>query len=763
MQDFFPTDVSVRVDGDMIAAKQLVGAAKELLFKALLLNDANGGLPVQINKKIGEDDYVSVLIIGEAKIVNIVTLRKVAPPKQDVGFTFKGVESAPGIYVLCGIARGPEFVTVNTDTFLRDFRPTASTALSHQLPDQYHNNLRLGVSGADFYTVKSSMYSGTMKRVVQAVQGLGKIKDASGYYLTAPDAVERDVRVLYESGANATHGIYKAGTKNHWLVEISAVRGILAMPLPVIPSTRGPGYLRRMEKIGDVGGAALCREFGGLPSGETFPTGAALTAAIADGKVLRLMEADDLSGYYGAPAGTASIHWSGWAFSESGAKAHNTKFLFRREAGAAKTSVYGQHWAIELSLSTHDITPPPSTPVGSGSASITRLSEGKIARRGMKSFWAGQPYLTPVLGGAISSTMIEDIIEPEYYSGFNSKTLQPMNGIAIQDPFDGWGCAVHVFFDGERPIVTNWVPPFCWGYWFSRSERGVSSSNAEEDQNRGPWWTYTSAYGMVASPSGFVSSFADLRTTIADVRTSGDGSIYNSYDSAGTSYIHSQFGYYDDDDVYHLDDFYGGGPATSSPVQFVATPTNMDLPIGGLDEFGRGSVILEWQYYYVKSSWLHQKESTPSSLGAGGGSGFEGVCRIFAMVPAFCREGIVLARTLLSRNGPDSSQADAIAYVSGIGVVTVEVDKKYKNSGINYDKPSDPYWDLLGMPNPKYKMWFSATVNAGPNKAYVWTSRIAYQDERAGKLSLEPPYTRYGLLEGSGELTSVKTTFIGSY
>ena len=52
----------------------------------------------------------------------------------------------------------------------------------------------------------------------------------------------------YSYGFTRTHGIYKAGTKNHWLVEVSAANGVLAMPLGLGHTELGDyGYLVGLE------------------------------------------------------------------------------------------------------------------------------------------------------------------------------------------------------------------------------------------------------------------------------------------------------------------------------------------------------------------------------------------------------------------------------------------------------------------------------------------------------------------------------------
>jgi hypothetical protein len=364
MTDFFPPDVHLRLTGDRTLALEQRGPASSLLTKALLQHEASGGAPVQLTELFGENGYMNVIVIEGVKIVSIYAPPPIPPPEEEYEL---GVASS--LYMLTGIARTlTEVVDEDDHHFLHEFKPTLRTSLAYDVPNSYSDNYKLGGAVAEINGYRACRFSGVMARVVQAVSGLGRIRDASGYYLTPPSAVTRHVPMVYVAEDSQTHGIYKAGTKNHWLIEISASRGILAMPLPLIPATRDARFRSRLRAKNDTGSLAIWDEFGGLPSGETFPTGTALTTAIADGKVLRLMTAADLNPYYANEySETHSFYWS-WAFSESGARADNVRYNYKEIEGDGAFSISGEHWSIRLDLSTYDLGVTAPDPVGTGSA-----------------------------------------------------------------------------------------------------------------------------------------------------------------------------------------------------------------------------------------------------------------------------------------------------------------------------------------------------------------------------------------------------------
>ncbi len=137
---------------------------------------------------------------------------------------------------------------------------------------------------AQIATLHACAYSGTMRQVVQVLLGMS-------------------VTVPYRYDFYCTHGVWTStskGKRDDWLVEISQSRGVIAQRLPKcrasVPAESVLGY---------------------VPTGETFPTGVALAAAIEAGTVRQLIAADNpvLKAYFER---SPIYHDCGWAFSRSG-------------------------------------------------------------------------------------------------------------------------------------------------------------------------------------------------------------------------------------------------------------------------------------------------------------------------------------------------------------------------------------------------------------------------------------------------------------
>lgn len=256
---------------------------------------------------------------------------------------------------------------------LHQFQPTQVCARANGLPFAMQDSAKLAIN--QYRTVKPGNFSGAMKRVVQAIYGVGFVTDSSPDFITGlrepPPVRSTEHPLHYSYGFTRTHGIYKAGTKNHWLVEVSAANGVLAMPLPLFRNTMTVRYRRKMIARGDTDTIAVLDEYGGIPTGQTFPTGDALTAAIDAGRVLRLLEAADLSDFYDKQSFTEA--W-GWAFNSDGSACDNTCWEFLTSGdftGYQKT----YHYSIEIELSQHNTK---ALPFGSGSASLSLVSSGIV-------------------------------------------------------------------------------------------------------------------------------------------------------------------------------------------------------------------------------------------------------------------------------------------------------------------------------------------------------------------------------------------------
>lgn len=728
--DFFPPDVKFRIHGDKKAGEALIGESRNMFFKATLMQQERPGVPVQLVRYLENGGAISVLLLESHKIVTINVPYIPVPEETDEA----ALDVAAGIYVLCGIIRYTGDVTVSGTDYLDDFRPTASTARAHKVPNSYTNNAKLAHTGPP---VAAGNYSGTMKRVVAAVEGLGKIKDASGAYLTSTP-VTRIVVNQYQTYYYQTHGIYKAGPKNHWLIEISGNRGVLAMPLPLINSTRGEGYLKRLVRLGDTGGAAIVREFGGLPSGETFPTGTALTNAITAGRVLQLLTAADLNGFYAGVVGETHRLPFSWAFSESGSRAVTTRFVFQKTPeDPLKYMLRGQMWEIRINLSLHDRTKPRPLPVGTGTASLILTSDGgRLSKSCCRRLWGGgnQEEIEPILRNYINVTSMVDLPDRDIHIE------------NLQDEHEDWGAVVYAFFDGEYLKRVLWVPSFLWEYWGSASlvefEPVYYAGGGTWDENLAPFYGIASNSGWKNSPPGFIMDNIDLREMDVWQRSSGPTYIFDvkctGHDNVGVKHAVTTY-----TDGHVLDLSYDPPPGVS--VAFVATPTNFVISSPAI-------VSADLECYYAESSLpalYSALYSGPSyNYGIGGLDGRpDSLSTISCIIPGQCREGAVFYRYQTK----EGANRHAVGYFSGKGTRIIDVNSNMGDA-----------WDY------RYNAFYAANINPGPTDAYIITKELALQRQLVyhGGSPVSPGYVTYNLLDGTSvgfTPTTDNLTFIGSY
>lgn len=283
------------------------------------------------------------------------------------------------------------------------FRPTAAAAGLHRMPEQYALSARFAVrphpdlpeiddQDADppysqYVLGKSTLWTGAMRMVIQAISAVGKA-EAPSIYDRGPPAVlnpqrldaqptayeatlpQQGVRIRYGYTRDRTHGITFAADGRAWLIEISITRGVLAMPLPLFEATTLPRFRQRLTTLNDEAGLELLDRFGGFPSGETFPASTeALESAIRGGFVLRLQAASALSGFYGHGSYSPDL---GWAFSDTGHDAVNTAWRY-----GADDVQRGSWWGVSISIGS--TTPAPGVDVRGLQAALSRVASGEAA------------------------------------------------------------------------------------------------------------------------------------------------------------------------------------------------------------------------------------------------------------------------------------------------------------------------------------------------------------------------------------------------
>lgn len=391
---------SIQLEGDKERALALIPEGKALLYKAQMVRDNAGVNTFAMTESVGEDGYIYVLCAGATNVIQIsvapIEVDKTRETEEETrewpenpdllsGLVFKGTLS--------------EWMTDNGNTIFTcdKFAPTPNCVLTHpRLSHGRQSVPRLAVRpwaaytelqnkgpGPEFsqYTLlRPSMYSGTMKKVVQVVMGLGRISKNKLRDTKQPDAPDtlymkevkdNGVQVRFDYKFSRTHGITRAADGRLWLVEISVNRGVLAKPLPIFPQSDTDGFQRRAQKVGDSAMFTAVSELGCLPTGEAFPaTAADIERQIEAGNILRLLQPVDLQPFYQCSAYSSAM---GWAFSTSGREAHNTGYYFGNDGFQR-----GVWYQVTINIGASVLHRLPGQPIATGTASLHKQHEGYI-------------------------------------------------------------------------------------------------------------------------------------------------------------------------------------------------------------------------------------------------------------------------------------------------------------------------------------------------------------------------------------------------
>lgn len=147
-------------------------------------------------------------------------------------------------------------------------------------------------------------------RITEELRGDGALPGYKG----RPPA---DGEIKYGFGWATTHAVGFDSESKPWLLQVGPL-GVHAMPLPVIPETTTRAFREYMEEVGDDEILHLLDRFGGMPSGEPFPTGSDLQCWLRAGVVIKLCDTADFYSHVGMTTA------AGWAFADHGQGAHNT-------------------------------------------------------------------------------------------------------------------------------------------------------------------------------------------------------------------------------------------------------------------------------------------------------------------------------------------------------------------------------------------------------------------------------------------------------
>ena len=189
---------------------------------------------------------------------------------------------------------------------------------------------------------RPTWYSGSMSEVMQVVGGYGRLdyrnlpeNPLERSRVRIPDSYLRqmtlelaDTRLAactgfpplngafeYEYKHSTTNTILFSSDNKPWLTRISS-SGVYAMPLPMIPATTTSAFKKYIEDVGDNEILSIIDKFGGMPSGENFPSD--IEPWIRAGVVIKLCEAGDFYQH------NAMYDACGWAVNSKGIEGFNT-------------------------------------------------------------------------------------------------------------------------------------------------------------------------------------------------------------------------------------------------------------------------------------------------------------------------------------------------------------------------------------------------------------------------------------------------------
>jgi hypothetical protein len=522
IENLFPADVSLRINGDdMDGALRMVPAAKQVLFKALSRQRISGMQNVRQFQPAPDGSLISVILSGPLKHVYISPPpRRGAPTKVDPReFPIHEIDYFP-YEMYSGVVRPTspetkpkvviEVIDGENTPVLDQFHPSSVCAGAYNLEFEWQRPAKLAVNSsglnatgdAESWMPKPGQYSGAMKRVVQALYGIGYIETDTEEFISGElPATEPFLAVTnnYNFTWLQTHGIHKADDGSIWIIEVSKVNGVLAMPLPIFNGTDDNAFLGFLNSAGDTDTMNVVFEFGGLPTGEAFPTGATLTDAIAEGKVLQLLTTADMLDVYEdttipptPPQKEGLYAGCGWAFSESGAACDNISLWLRDSARvivddntyAFNTDGLGggdpylrytisQWWRLTFTLNS---TPVEGGPYGTGSAVLELVEEELV-------YNVTRPTYELVLSASfdvdaqpmcfVPAFATNDVMDRRQFRSRPNVVPTPNDDTdapAVDNDANP-KAAVHVFYDGETIEVVRFVPypsEFYWGMGYFR-------------------------------------------------------------------------------------------------------------------------------------------------------------------------------------------------------------------------------------------------------------------------------------------------------
>lgn len=216
-----------------------------------------------------------------------------------------------------------------------------------------------------YHKLRATWYSGAMSEVVQIIGGYGT-QDTETLpdellerkTLKLPLDVTKSIRTYIANqrlpaytGLPEFEGKYKYEYRHAlsnavsfddagkpWLLQIDP-RGVYAMPLPLIPATTAPAFREYMTEVGDDEILHVLDRFGGMPSGELFPTGDDFQAWYRAGVIIKVCDTTEFYKH-------GSFYMAcGWSFNSKGDEGFNSGWSY-----AASGMRYAYGFKIRLRL-----------------------------------------------------------------------------------------------------------------------------------------------------------------------------------------------------------------------------------------------------------------------------------------------------------------------------------------------------------------------------------------------------------------------------
>lgn len=214
---------------------------------------------------------------------------------------------------------------------------------------------------------RPTWYSGAMAEVVQIVggygrQSLGELPNTpmERAQLLIPSGVKESIRqqvgnvrlpgytgqpnkdgqFQYDYKFNRTDGVGFDSKKKPWLIRVAS-NGVWAMPLPTIAVTTTQAFREYIEKVGDKEILEILDRFGGMPSGETFPSkDSDFQAWRRAGVIIKICDVLD---FYDHISYSSAC---GWSFNSNGTEGFNTCYDYYDDEGLG----YGLAYKLKLNL-----------------------------------------------------------------------------------------------------------------------------------------------------------------------------------------------------------------------------------------------------------------------------------------------------------------------------------------------------------------------------------------------------------------------------